>query len=196
MCLHSLIHPTWINRNIWRSHSCPLCGCAMIPVKCWRRLCKWGIPPKLSPFVKKAAVYQRGGAHSTSDSQGSTELRKIPWTAALLPCWVFVCVCLLWKLSDDWSEQLCCCWLSGDMKGGKRSGADDQQLGTLSLLSGTPQFPSSLSWCKRLQRESRLYLILPCCVLTDLVFCTRKSQRETPSLHFEDEEEDNSTCSD
>lgn len=48
------------------------------------------------------------------------------------------------------------------------------QAGILSFHSGTPQFSSSLSWRNHLQCVSRLYLILPRCVLADLLFCTTK----------------------
>lgn len=30
-----------------------------------------------------------------------------------------LCLCLVWKFANHWSKQRGCCWLSGDMKGGK-----------------------------------------------------------------------------
>lgn len=30
-----------------------------------------------------------------------------------------LCLCLVWKFANRWSKQHDCCWLSGDMKGGK-----------------------------------------------------------------------------
>lgn len=98
-----------------------------------------------------------------------------------------LCLRLVWKFANHWSKQHGCCWLSGDMKRMVKMEPRQKsstQAGILSLHSGTPQFCSSLSWRNRLQRVSRLYLILPRRVLADLVFCTTNhtGRRSTPCL--------------
>ncbi len=66
-----------------------------------------------------------------------------------------LCLCLVWKFANHWSKQHDCCWLSGDMKGGKmeprqraacRQGSCASTVGCLSSPSASADVTISSVW--------------------------------------------------
>lgn len=111
------------------------------------------------------------------------ERAQIPRIAALLPCWVFVCVwCESLQTTDLNNAAAAGCQKT--WKGGKWSHAKEQHAGMDPTLTtvGYLGSPSSLSWRNHLQRVSRLYLISPRCVLADLVFLLQENLQPVSPL--------------